>query len=225
MAISLDTSASAYIQKTSGGDLQFTLTGFNNLPSPTSYSDTKSYLSFACEFVYPSGISGDTIESIEVYFKWNNITVTGDGDIVALLQFSRLDELTFDDGNVYGKINNDDYNIYAYDAGIDADDWTGGHYLDWRNATQMSQGRFHPHSGGSPTGSIDLVFKDDSYTVVEQWDNWDGGLVLTRTNGPGGGALNTGSNFTYSGLSTSGGSGGASGDPHINTFGGDNYTL
>lgn len=227
MAITLDGDASAYIQKTSGGDLQFTLTGFNNLPSSTSFSATNSYLMFQCSMIYPSGMTeGVSIEDIEVDVRWDNVTVTGDGDIVALFQLSRLDELTYNSGDVYGTIDNDYYALYAYgeEPAPTTSEWTGGHYLDWQNAVQMRQSRYMPISGGT-SGGIKLLFKDSGNSTVETWNNWNNGLKLTRTNGPGGGALNTGTNFTYSGLSVATSSGGAAGDPHIKMFDGDRYTL
>lgn len=211
--------------------LYLVLYGGTDVPAENEYDTTGTYTSISTEFkfAYPGSVNSPTYDGISNVNYAGSWSWNSDRTEVTIPMY--WGQITNDDLENQVKTLTNAYLSFYTQSGSDA--------TDWKQVDKIDQGYFMSYGGDGI--SINFYSGPD---LVDQWTSWDGNTgangdpthvntyddgYMQIFNSPVGtsgrkNVYDTGG-FVYNNISTSCSTGGASGDPHITTFGGCRYTL
>ena len=229
----------AYLSRdaTDNTSLYITLYGGTDVPAANEYDQSKSSFFSEFKFSYPDSVTSPSFQGLSNQINAGNwIWNANRTEVTIPMAYNLNDGITENQyGEGYtiagtgGEFTSLSWYPYLYETPFADLDTT-----DWKLVDSIATGYY----AALYADGVTISFKDSNNNDVDSWDSWNNTSGTPNTynggnmqifNSPVGtsGRKNVydSGGFLYSGISLNGSSGGASGDPHITTFGGDRYTL
>ena len=234
----------------SSTDLYVTLTGGTDVPAEDEYDKTAGLSRVALHFTtYDSrGLSNDgipagtgrnaaqhRINAFSVSTRLDGVTWNSNRtELTVPLGFDMIKDATQSQWHTqtswFSTVTRSRDSAETDRTKVHADIWASDVGEEVFNIDRLMPGGYYGvEQGTTATGNLQYsvnFYKSDNSTQTAMWLARDtGDDALIPTNGPSGTSVFDANGFSLSNIADVSSSAGATGDPHITTFGGDRYTL
>lgn len=234
----------------SNTDIYATLTGGTQVPTESQYDNTAGLSRVSLQFttfdsrgLSNAGVPGGTsrnaaqhrINTFDISTRLDGVTWNSDRtEFTVPLGFDLIKDASQAQWHTqtswFGLVTRSRVSTATDKTRVHADIWANDAGEEVFNIDRLMPGGYYGvEQGASAFGNVQysvMFMQSDNTTQTAVWSARDNGdSALIPLNGPSGTSVFDANGFSLSNIADVSSSAGATGDPHITTFGGDRYTL